>query len=432
MLKRKPVNIVCVGTGVEGPDMAPGSEPAYYVLHRIATAVGAFAYKNKNAASSLARASIILEALQYPFHRLTSLADEHLHFARQYGVLTDLATFQPCSNKKFKPVRFTVDGAVKYLSKQEGKRGRPSKKTEYVDDPTGMVLSIPAKARSRYEMSAAQLALCRIGYGVSPRAPTCDGFEGTVVDFVLFALLAGPPPPQSRLLYDDLSDRHPAFVLLDQLYEGETVRPAHVTVYQLHVTLDKHADCPLGDVLGVVKQDLCNNHAVILLNAPKASYADVMVLLPRGRLLLLQCKYYTATRLSDTNAKVEYDEMGLEDPTTQLLQSLFPEKSPCLRDNVFRMIVVCGPQDDSPVVDRNGKDSAGCYVLHLRPDVISKAASDVSEGEERVEEDAMARAFKSSTARLLYPLQISVNVNAVKKFDRDSFETPMTKKHNRQ
>ena len=250
-----------------------------------------------------------------------------------------------------------------------------------------MVLSIPAKALSRYEMSAAQLALCRIGYGVSPRAPTCDGFDGTVVDFVLFALLAGPPPPQSRLLYDDLNDRHPAFVLLDQLYEGETVRPAHVTVYQLHVTLDKQhtakpkkprsksacqggcdsisdADCPLGDVLGVVKKDLCDNHAVILLNAPKASYAaDVMVLLPRGRLLLLQCKYYTATKLSDTNAKVEYDEMGLEDPTTQLLQSLFPEKSPCLRDNVVRMIVVCGPQDDSPVVDRNnGKDSAGCYV----------------------------------------------------------------------
>ena len=69
--------------------------------------------------------------------------------------------------------------------------------------------------------------------------------------------------------YDDLSDRHPAFVLLDQLYEGETVRPAHVTVYQLHVTLDKQhtakprskhtcqggcdsvsdADCQLGDVV---------------------------------------------------------------------------------------------------------------------------------------------------------------------------------------
>ena len=42
----------------------------------------------------------------------------------------------------------------------------------------------------------------------------------------------------------------------------------------------------------------------------------------------------------------------------------------------------------------------------------------------------MARAFKNSTARLLYPVQISVNVNAVKKFDRDSFETPTTKKHN--
>ena len=38
---------------------------------------------------------------------------------------------------------------------------------------------------------------------------------------------------------------------------------------------------------------------------------------------------------------------------------------------------------------------------------------------------ARARAFKSSTARLLYPVQIPVNVEAAKKFDRDSFDTPM-------
>ena len=515
MLEGKPVNLVCVGTGVEGTDMAPGSEPAYYVLHRIATTTNlwqrwaqedpqcaelrkvmaesgawsmlatamvenaraaalfmdhvshhlhlcttrssclaylqsavletAFAYKKKNGATSIVSTSTILEALQYPFHRLTSLADEDLHFARQYGVLTDLATFEiySPSHKNFKPMKFIVDEAVKYLAKLGGK----DFKTEYVDKPAGMVLSIPAKAWSRYEMSAAQLALCRIGYGVSPRAPTCDGFEGTVVDFVLFALLAGPPPPQSRLLHDD-ADRHPAFVLLDQLYEGESVRPAHVTVYQLHVTLDKQhaaksgskhacqggcgsvsdADCQLDDVLGVVKKDLCDNHAVILLNAPKASYADAMVLLPRGRLLLLQCKYYTATKLTDTNAQVEFDKMGLEDPTTQLLQSLFSEKSPC---QVVRMIVVYGPQD-TPAVDRNtGRYSPGCYVVHLRPDVISKASSDVGEGEEQEEErveDATARAFKNSTARLLYPVQMSVNVEAaMKKFDRDSFDTPPTK-----
>ena len=296
MLEGKPVNLVCVGTGVEGTDMAPGSEPAYYVLHRIATTTNlwqrwaqedpeyaelrkvmtesgawsmlatamvenaraaalfkdhvshhlhlcttrssclaylqsavletAFAYKNKNGATDILSTSTILEALQYPFHRLTSLAKEHLDFARKYGVLTDLASFQSCSDKNYNPVRFVVDGAVKYLAKVETEPGC-GLKTDYVDAQhlTGMVLSIPAEARSRYEMSAAQLALCRIGYGVSPRAPTCDGFEGTVVDFVLFALLAGPPPRQSRRLYDGPSDRHPAFVLLDQLYEGETVRP---------------------------------------------------------------------------------------------------------------------------------------------------------------------------------------------------------------
>ena len=54
----------------------------------------AFAYKSKNAASSIVSASAILRALQYPFHRLTSLADEHLRFASTYGVLTDLAAFQ--------------------------------------------------------------------------------------------------------------------------------------------------------------------------------------------------------------------------------------------------------------------------------------------------------------------------------------------------
>ena len=90
-----------------------------------------------------------------------------------------------------------------------------------------------------------------------------------------------------------------------------------MTVYQSH-------DCQLDDILGAVKEDLRDNHAVILLNAPIASYADVIVLLPRGRLLLLQCKYYTARKLSDIDAKVEFDKMGLEDPTTKLLQTLFP------------------------------------------------------------------------------------------------------------
>ena len=469
--------------------MAPGSEPAYYVLHRIITTTNlwqrwtqtdlkyaelrkvmaesgawsmlatamvenaraaalfkdhvshhshlcttrssclaylqsavletAFAYKSKNAASSIVSASAILRALQYPFHRLTSLPERHLRFASTYGVLTDLAAFQSHSDKNFKPVRFVVGKAVKYLSKEEGKDGCLLK-TDYVDTPKSLVLSIPAKAWSRYEMSAAQLALCRIGYGVSPRAPTCDGFEGTVVDFVLFALLAGPPPPESRFQYDDPSDRHPASMLLDQLYEGETVRPAHVTVYQSH-------DCQLNDVLGAVKKDLHDNHAVILLNAPGASYAGVIVLLPRGRLLLLLCKYYAATKLSDANAKVEFDKMGLKDPTTQLLQTLFPLTSPCLRDNVIRMIVVYGPQDTptTPTVAAGKKgEYAGCYVLHLRPDSISEAASRDHEVGELGEDDARARDFKSSTARLLYPVQIPVNVEAAKKFDRVSFDTP--------
>ena len=62
-------------------------------------------------------------------------------------------------------------------------------------------------------------------------------------------------------------------------------------------------------------------------------------------------------------------------------------------------------QEDTPVVDPERK--------------ITSSAN--------IGEDATARAFKSSTARLLYPVQMSVNVNAVKKFDRDSFETPATK-----
>ena len=147
-------------------------------------------------------------------------------------MLTDLATFESPTDKNFKPVRLIVDdknagNSVNYLTKEEGKDGCVLK-TDYVDTPKSLVLSIPAKAWSRYEMSAAQLALCRIGYGVSPRAPTCDGFEGTVVDFVLVcAALLGHLPPESRLLYDDSSDRHPASMLLDQLYEGETVPAGH-------------------------------------------------------------------------------------------------------------------------------------------------------------------------------------------------------------
>ena len=127
-------------------------------------------------------------------------------------------------------------------------------------------------------------------------------------------------------------------------------------------------------------------------------------------------QYYTAKKLFDINANVEFDKMGLEDPTTELLQGLFPLTSPCLCDNVIRMIVVYGPQDTSPVDAGKKGEYAGCYVLHL-----SEAASSDNEGGELGKDDARARAFKSSTARLLYPVQISVNVEAAKKFDRVSF-----------
>ena len=175
-------------------------------------------------------------------------------------------------------------------------------------------------------------------------------------------------------------------------------------------------------------KDLSDKHAVILLNAPKASYADVMVLLPWGRLLLLQCKYYTTRKLYDKEVNVEFAKMGLEDFTTQLLHSLFPLESPCLRDNVSRLIVVYGPQEDIPEVDpdtaRYSADGlCNCYVLHLRPDVTSNADASVNEGEEeRVEGGATTRAFKSRTTRLLYPVLIAVNTEAaMKKYDRDSF-----------
>ena len=135
-------------------------------------------------------------------------------------------------------------------------------------------------------------------------------------------------------------------------------------------------------------------------------------------------QYYTAKKLFDINANVEFDKMGLEDPTTELLQGLFPLTSPCLCDNVIRMIVVYGPQDTSPVDAGEKGEYAGCYVLHLRPDSVSEAASSDNEGGELGEDDARARAFKSSTARLLYPVQIPVNVQAVKKFDRVSFCAP--------
>ena len=56
---------------------------------------------------------------------------------------TDLskAHVQACSAENFNPVRFIVDADVKYLSKEEGRRGSPSNKTAYVDNPRqGMVV----------------------------------------------------------------------------------------------------------------------------------------------------------------------------------------------------------------------------------------------------------------------------------------------------
>ena len=401
----------------------------------------AFEYKSKNAAASTASASAIFEALQYPLHRLPSLANEHLVFMREYGMLTDVATFQASTlDRNFKPVKFVVNGAVKSLEYPETKPGCLSE-TDFCRESRCSPLSIPANAWSRYEISAAQLALCRVGYGVSPIATTCGGFEGTVIDFVLFALLAGPPPPESRQLDKDPRDRHPAFVLLNLLYEGETVRPTKVSVCQSDVRLDEwhiailvtnacskgcnpisDEDRALDDILEVVRKDLHDNHAVILLNAPEGCYADVIVLLPWGRLLLLQCKHCPASKLCRSDVEHEFAKMGLEDPTTHMLQSLFPVGSPCLYENISRIIVVYGPED-TPAVDADtGRYSVGCYVLHLRPDAIARA-------DERKAWNATTRAFKDSTARLLYPVQMSVNMKAaMMKYERDSFEIPKSTK----
>ena len=108
-----------------------------------------------------------------------------------------------------------------------------------------------------------------------------------------------------------------------------------------------------------------------------------------------------------------------------LLRSLFPKKSPCLRDNVSRVIVVYGPKGTPAVDAGTGRYSAGCYVLHLRPDAIPKA----DEEKAWKEADATTRAFKDSTARLLYPVQMSVNMKAaMMKYERDSFEIPKSTK----
>ena len=79
-------------------------------------------------------------------------------------------------------------------------------------------------------------------------------------------------------------------------------------------------------MLEVVRKDLHDNHAVILLNAPESSYADVIVLLPRGRLLLLQCKHCPASKLCGADVEREFAKMGLKDPTTHAAAEPFPQK----------------------------------------------------------------------------------------------------------
>ena len=383
-----PVSLVCVGTGVEGADMAPGSEPSHYVLHRITTS-----------------------DLWQQWTEEDGKDGELRKVMAESGAWSMLATAMVCE---------IFGEAGNGMPLQNG-LCRQTNRTGAIHPRPGVV----AVRNVRCPVGAMPRWLRCISHGSNVRRLRGHRRRLCFICAACWATSARIAPSVRQF------QRPPPDSSSDQLYKGEAVRPPHVTAYQSHVRLEpKHvpssdsnnqgncdtisdADCALKDVLEGAKKDLRDKHAVILLNAPMASYADVMVLLPWGRLLLLQCKYFTTRTLCDTNVKDEFAKMGLEGPTTQLLQSRFPLESPCLRDNVSRLIVVYDLQEDIPEVNpdtaRYSADGlCNCYVLHFRPDATSNADASANEGEEaRVEGDATTRAFKSSTTRLLYPVLIA-------------------------
>ncbi len=162
-------------------------------------------------------------------------------------------------------------------------------------DPANPTFSLVCPVGGRFEMSPAQQLLFRMQYGFAEMpVGTWEGFEDAVADYLTVALVGC----RGRTLGDLLRsiNRHSMFVeamkdsaLLSRRLVYDGVAELRTPSKHNAVTIGKETTA--GD-LRDVKELADKRTAVVIVNAPLASYADVIAVIPNVAVLVVQCKFY--------------------------------------------------------------------------------------------------------------------------------------------
>jgi hypothetical protein len=157
-----------------------------------------------------------------------------------------------------------------------------------------------APKSGRYFFSPAQQVLFRMGYGLSAMMRwSSDEYEHSIAEFLwcalyglqgkslgdLLDLLHRPSGQEQGPKPDWSSHRSQALA-----YSAVTMCVTHTSESKFRIDADTTAN-DLKDV----KRLVVNNEAVVIVNAPRASFADIVVVIPLVAVLLVQCKFYKDT-----------------------------------------------------------------------------------------------------------------------------------------
>jgi hypothetical protein len=161
-----------------------------------------------------------------------------------------------------------------------------------------------APSTGRYRMSMAQQLLFRMHYGFSVLEPSASWqrYEAAVAEYVatVTAALCGRPLLElfERLHVCEAAAKKRGALSTTTSFDGVAVlRNARQITFAMKLSDLAHLQTCMD-----------NNIAIVVLNAAGAPYADVVVMIPKTAVILIQAKFY-AERSSMPNVKLEYDKL---------------------------------------------------------------------------------------------------------------------------
>ena len=164
----------------------------------------------------------------------------------------------------------------------------------------GVALAVP-QAEQRYRMSPAQVSLLSLGYGVTAEATqSWEGMEAATAQFCALRLWAMRGSTLGELVH-----MFDAGVDVSSPRFSQPSTYAGVAIVRIRTKFEGTGkNEPVKAVLLKVRDLIARGYAVVIVNGPTSSHADVIIV-TGGLVVLTQCKYYRQRTTSTPDAFVE-------------------------------------------------------------------------------------------------------------------------------